>query len=214
MKYFNSIEWCIAQHEKTNHFYDQYLPYSFHLRMVVEVCKDYLHLLPKNYLTREDPCYHNSFETIDETKSAIEFACWGHDLIEDARCSYNDIKDRLGFNAANIIYAVTNEKGKNRAERANEKYYEGIRQTPGAVFVKLCDRIANVQYSKLTKSRMFDVYKKENKSFGDSLGVYNNPSHELFPMYAYLMELFETPNGGLKEKIEPEPKIDPEKGHC
>lgn len=191
--------WCIDQHRLTNHFYNRYLPYEFHLRMVVEVCKDYLHLLPKNYLTREDSVYHNSWETVDETKSAVEYACWGHDLIEDARRSYNEIKERLGHNAADIIYAVTNEKGKNRAERANEKYYEGIRQTPGAVFVKLCDRIANVQYSKLTKSRMFETYKKENESFGKMLGVHENPQHMCFPMYAYLLELFETPNGGLKE---------------
>jgi len=62
--------------------------------------------------------------------SACMTACWGHDLIEDCRVSYNDVKDALGQEAADIIYAVTNEKGKNRKERANDKYYEGIRNTP------------------------------------------------------------------------------------
>ncbi len=71
----------------------------------------------------------------------------------------------LGKEEADIIYALTNEKGRNRAERGNDKYYEGIRNTPGAIFVKLCDRIANVQYSKMTKSRMFEMYKKENPEF-------------------------------------------------
>jgi len=66
---------------------------------------------------------------------------------------------------ADIIYAVSNEKGKNRKERANDKYYEGIRQTEGASFVKICDRIANVQYSKMTGSKMFEMYKKENEHF-------------------------------------------------
>jgi (p)ppGpp synthase/HD superfamily hydrolase len=84
--------------------------------------------------------------------------------------SYNDVKNQLGQEAADIIYAVSNEKGKTRAERANDKYYEGIRNTPGAVFVKLCDRIANVQYSKMTKSRMFEMYKKENTNFLTKLG--------------------------------------------
>jgi hypothetical protein len=56
------------------------------------------------------------------------------------------VKNHLDEGAADIIYAVTNDKGKNRKERAGVKYYEGIRKTPGAVFVKLCDRIANVQY--------------------------------------------------------------------
>ena len=77
----------------------------------------------------------------------IGIACWGHDLIEDTRVSYNDCVKALGEIPASIIYAVSNEKGKNRKERANDKYYAGIRETPGALFVKLCDRIANVQYS-------------------------------------------------------------------
>lgn len=183
-------QWCIDQHNNTNHYYDTYLPYEFHLRMVVQVYKDFKHLLPEMLLTREESCYHNSFETIDETQSAIEYACWGHDLIEDTRVSYNDVKSKLGYNVAEIVYAVTNEKGKTRSERANDKYYEGIRNTPGAVFVKLCDRIANVQYGKMTKSRMFEMYKKENEDFIKMLGRYTD-NKELEPMFEYLDKLFE-----------------------
>jgi hypothetical protein len=97
----------------------------------------------------------------------------------------------LGQEAADIIYAVTNEKGKNRSERANDKYYEGIRNTKGAVFVKLCDRIANVQYSKMTKSRMFEMYRKENDNFMTKLGYGFNNSHEYSTMFDYLLDLFE-----------------------
>lgn len=50
---------------------------------------------------------------------------------------------------ADIVYAVTNEKGKNRSERANEKYYQGIRENKLAVIVKICDRLANALYSKI-----------------------------------------------------------------
>jgi (p)ppGpp synthase/HD superfamily hydrolase len=117
-------------------------------------------------------------------------ATWGHDLIEDCRVSYNDVKEQLGQEAADIIYAVTNEKGKNRKERANDKYYEGIRNTPGAVFVKLCDRIANVQYSKMTKSRMFEMYKKENDEFIVKLGYDDTNTHPYFEMFSYLVNLF------------------------
>ena len=49
--------------------------------------------------------------------------------------------------------------------RANDKYYNDICNTPGASFVKMCDRIANVRYSKLKGSSMFDKYKKENENF-------------------------------------------------
>jgi len=186
------IKWILDQHERVNHFYDNYIPYRFHLEMVAKTGKDFQHLIPENMLTREEKAYHNSFVKIDETVYAIKLACWGHDLLEDVHgISYNDIKSKLGENAADIIYALTNEKGKTRKERANDKYYEGIRNTPGAVFVKLCDRIANVQYSKMTGSRMFEMYRKENDDFMTNLGYQFNNNHEYSKMFDYLIELFE-----------------------
>jgi (p)ppGpp synthase/HD superfamily hydrolase len=177
------IKWCIDQHSKTNHWYDEYLPYEFHLRMVAQAAKDFIDLVTDS----------NDGETSD--REVIILAAYGHDLIEDTRVSYNDVKEVLGHRAADIVYAVSNEKGKSRKERANEKYYEGIRNTPGAVFVKMCDRIANVQYSKMTKSRMFEMYKKENAEFTKELGFrghgYEYPGHEYYPMYKYLNNLFE-----------------------
>jgi (p)ppGpp synthase/HD superfamily hydrolase len=185
------INWIINQHRRVNHFYDDYIPYEFHLRMVVQAFKNFKHLIPEGMLTREEKVYHNSFETVDETLHAIELACWGHDMLEDVHgISYNDVKDMLGENAADIIYACTNEKGKNRKERGNSKYYEGIRNTPGAVFVKLCDRIANAQYSKMTGSRMFEMYKKENPDFELMIGRHTD-NKDLEPMFAYLSKLFE-----------------------
>jgi (p)ppGpp synthase/HD superfamily hydrolase len=185
----NKQQWCIEQHEKTNHFYDTYLPYSFHLRMVNQVAQDYKHLLDdtKDYYTGES--YRGPRQEQVTLREACMAATFGHDLIEDCRVSYNDVKQHLGQEAADIVYTVTNDKGKNRKERAGERYYLGIRNTPGAVFVKLCDRIANVQYSKMTKSRMFEMYKKENIDFMVSLGrQVGNPYEEMFQ---YLINLFE-----------------------
>jgi (p)ppGpp synthase/HD superfamily hydrolase len=175
----NKIQWCIDQHRNTNHFYDTYLPYEFHLRMVAQVAEKFINLIPD--WTDGNEVFRDS----------IKLAAYGHDLIEDTRVSYNDVKEQLGQEAADIIYAVTNEKGKTRKERANNRYYEGIRNTKGAVFVKLCDRIANVQYSKMTKSRMFEMYKKENDDFMTELGYGFNNSHEYSVMFDYLMDLFE-----------------------
>jgi (p)ppGpp synthase/HD superfamily hydrolase len=179
--------WCIEQHRKTNHFYSEYLPYEFHLRMVYQVGQDFKHLLDDklDYYTG-NPNNKDGYVTL---RDACLVATWGHDLIEDCRVSYNDVKTHLGQEAADIVYAVTNEKGKNRAERANEKYYQGIRETPGAVFVKLCDRIANVQYSKMTKSRMFEMYSKENPKFEKMLGRHTDYNH-LESMFEYLENLF------------------------
>jgi (p)ppGpp synthase/HD superfamily hydrolase len=182
-------QWCIDQHRNTNHFYDTYLPYEFHLRMVNQVAQDYRHLLDndKDYYTGEPIV--NPIIQVSLAKACM-LATWGHDLIEDTRVSYNDVKEHLGQEAADIVYAVTNEKGKNRKERGGIKYYEGIRQTPGAVFVKLCDRIANVQYSKMTKSRMFEMYKKENESFLVNMGWDDSNTHPYYEMFSYLINLF------------------------
>lgn len=167
-------DWCIDQHRNTNHYYDKYLPYEFHLRMVVQVFNDFKHLLTKDLFGR-----------VNITFEVIELACWGHDLIEDTRTSYNDVKNVLGVNAAEIIFALTNETGRTRKDRANWAYYEKIRNTKGAIFVKLCDRIANVQYSKMTKSRMFEMYKEENAEFMTKVWAHAYPE-----MQQYLINLF------------------------
>jgi (p)ppGpp synthase/HD superfamily hydrolase len=174
MEYQEKVEWIFEQHRATNHFYDTYLPYEFHLNMVAQAAKDFAHIV--------------TYADVE----IVKLAAYGHDLIEDTRVSYNDVVEVLGIEAADIIYAVSNEKGKTRKERANENYYAGIRSTPYAVFVKLCDRIANVQYSKMTKSRMFEMYKKENEHFIKELGwdSEKDASHYCTKLYKYLINLF------------------------
>ena len=174
------IKWIVAQHESTNHKYDDYLPYEFHLKMVAKNAQKFGKAVaeicfPGEQLSGKD----------------ILLAAWGHDLIEDTRVSYNDVAKALGPKVADIIYAVTNEKGKNRSERANDKYYEGIRNTSGAVFVKLCDRIANVEYSKMTGSRMFEIYKKENDDFLVKLGFINGQAHLYGELSKHLEKILE-----------------------
>ena len=147
------IKWVIAQHKNTNHMYAEYLPYEYHLRMVVGVFERFKHLVEE--IRRED----------------VKTVCFAHDIIEDTRVTYNDVKFALGAYVADLVYALTNEKGKTRKERANDKYYEGIRSEKYGIFVKMCDRIANVEYSKMSGSRMFEMYKKENEDFIESLFI-------------------------------------------
>lgn len=179
------IDWILKQHNDTNHIYDTYLPYEFHLRMVVNIAQQFIRFVPDR----------NNGET--SFRDDVILAAWGHDLIEDTRVSYNDVKEVLGFTAAEIIYAVSNEKGKTRKERASATYYKGIRQTPGATFIKLCDRIANVQYSKMTGSRMFEMYKKENADFIQELGWFGDVTDPNYELFCTLQELFVKPR---KEK--------------
>ena len=119
----------------------------------------------------------------------VKTVCFAHDIIEDTRVTYNDVKFALGAYVADLVYALTNEKGKTRKERANDKYYEGIRSEKYGIFVKMCDRIANVEYSKMSGSRMFEMYKKENEDFIESLDI--KKYHMCYPMKVYLDNVFE-----------------------
>lgn len=178
-------EWASSEHHNTKHRYGGYLPYQFHLEMVVGNAMRYIELeVPKNEFPDGD------FGNIprDNIRSVIYSGCWCHDLIEDARINYNDIftvvklyimnslkytdADKSARQVADIVYAVTNEKGKNRHERESDKYFEGIRNTEHATFVKLCDLLANIEYSKMTawkNSGKLEMYRKEHARFKEQL---------------------------------------------
>jgi (p)ppGpp synthase/HD superfamily hydrolase len=141
-----AMEYAVDCHTTTNHRYDNQ-PYLIHLQMVYDF-----------------GCRFHSLLPADQVEAALA-GCWVHDTIEDCRQTFNDVKKHCGETVAEIAYALTNEKGRNRKERANDKYYAGIRQAPGAAFVKLCDRLANVQYSLNKNSAMKEVYKKELDDF-------------------------------------------------
>ena len=85
---------------------------------------------------------------------------------------------QLALTAAEIVYALTNDKGRTRAERAGERYYQGIRETPYAPFVKLADRYANITYSCLghgeANAHMREVYRKELLHFLDAINAQNS----------------------------------------
>lgn len=143
-------DYAIRAHADANHRYDG-KPYAVHLSMVVERAVEFLHLL-------------------DETERPIALAgAWVHDAIEDARQTYNDVKHATNEAVAEVAFALTNEKGRTRKERANARYYAGIRASEVATFVKLCDRLANAGYSVATQSRMREVYRRELPEFRAAL---------------------------------------------
>lgn len=152
-------------HASVNQTYADIYPYGYHLDMVVQAVRDYGHLV----CVSEDDVL------------PLFFGAYYHDSIEDARLTYNDVvKSALRFMneeqahvAAEIVYALTNDKGRSRAERAGEKYYRGIRETPYAPFVKLCDRFANISYSCIgsdkLNQRMRHVYQQELPHFLEAI---------------------------------------------
>ena len=150
---------CAARdlHDSVNQKYNATLPYGYHLDMVARYAADYGH------------------DVLADAADLLPllFGAYFHDSIEDARLSYNDVtrraaafmNDAQAYMAAEIVYALTNDKGRTRSERAGERYYAGIRATPYAPFVKLCDRAANTAFSARAadggNSRMCRVYANE-----------------------------------------------------
>ena len=157
-------------HASVNQTYAGTHPYGYHLDMVAQAVRDYGHLV---CVTEHDVL-------------PLFFGAYYHDSMEDARLSYNDVTkvarqfmdQEQSIMAAEIVYALTNDKGRTRAERAGEKYYRGIRETPYAPFVKLCDRYANIFFSCVSNdtlnNRMRHVYQEELPHFLEAINPHSD----------------------------------------
>ena len=161
-------ERAAACHAAVTQTYGHGLPYAFHLRLTADFVTRFADLLP----------------VADDEVETLYAAAYFHDTLEDARLSYNDLRrifEELNahhgthihvHDAAEAVYALTNDKGRTRTERAGEAYYAGIRATKYAPFLKMCDRLANLRYSTLfcTEQRMAQIYRREMPHFLASIG--------------------------------------------
>lgn len=114
-------------------------PYSYHLQMVVNFARIYSELIPKE--ARED----------------VICAAYLHDILEDTLCTQDEILRALNPRILLLVKLLT----KNGSDP--EIYFNLVAQDDLAIFVKLCDRYANVlacvqdeNLEKLAK------YKKQN----------------------------------------------------
>ncbi|MBR4730235.1 MAG: hypothetical protein IK075_08270 [Prevotella sp.] len=168
-------------HQSVNQTYGDDLPYGFHLDMVAEGISDFGYLVCAG----------------EDDVLPLFFGGYYHDSIEDARVTYNDVMniarkwltEEQALMATEIVYALTNDKGRTRAERAGDNYYKGIRETPYAPFVKLCDRLANVTYTCSVDSgrkgnRMREVYKQEMDHFLPSIESHSDDPRRQIPFEA------------------------------
>ncbi|MBR4589226.1 MAG: hypothetical protein IKO36_01065 [Bacteroidaceae bacterium] len=149
-------------HASVNQYYDGSKPYIYHLDMVVD---QFMHLYNMAFS-------HFEANKLDENiLLMLIFAAYFHDTIEDCRIHYNDVTKyasrflgkKYVEHAADIVFALTEEKGKTREDRHSYKYYGGIANTAYASCIKTADMCANMIYSWYkSESRYLKYYREWN----------------------------------------------------
>lgn len=100
----------------------------------------------------------------------IQIAAYLHDILEDTDCIFEEVWDEFGWEIAQLVFLVTDEDGDNRRER-KQKTYPKISSNPGAVLLKICDRLANIEQAKQNNIGLFNMYKREHNEFLDGLCI-------------------------------------------
>lgn len=96
----------------------------------------------------------------------LAIAAWLHDVLEDTATSREELRARFGADVDELVWAVTGV-GANRKER-NASAYTKIRATPRAGYLKLADRIANVEASRDRPDKLA-MYRSEQQRFEQAL---------------------------------------------
>ena len=108
-----------------------------------------------------------------------QFYSWLHDSIEDTYLTYQKLKQTFGQEIAEIVFAVTDELGRNRKERHEKTYPKIGAHGWKAVAIKLAYRIANVEHSMTYSHDLVNMYGKEYMEYSKALYF---ESAELKPM--------------------------------
>ncbi len=138
---------AVAAH--TGQFYGVGQPYTYHLQRVV------------NTLSLD----------LDENRPELLAAAWLHDVLEDTAWSVGELyEEGVDPYVIALVDAVTNQPGKNRAER-HKLTYPRIARMPDAVLLKLADRIANFRNCSFMKKGLAEMYLKEQREFHNALYI-------------------------------------------
>ncbi|AKV04311.1 GTP pyrophosphokinase [Labilithrix luteola] len=117
-------------------------PYVFHLDAVREVLRSF------------------------DIQGDLAVAAWLHDVLEDTATSREELRTRFGADVDELVWAVTGI-GATRKER-NASAYAKIRATPRAAYLKLADRIANVEAGRDRPDKLA-MYRTEQHGFERAL---------------------------------------------
>ncbi|MBZ0187091.1 MAG: hypothetical protein K8F91_12660 [Candidatus Obscuribacterales bacterium] len=156
-------KWCSQAHGAQT--YGSH-PYSFHLGAVEAVAIRF------GFLSR-----------------TVRMACWAHDVLEDTTKLAEDmIAVGFPYRVVQIAEAVKDEPGETREEKKLNTYPK-IAADRLALIVKLCDRIANVESSRMNSRRKYERYQEEHAAFKAHL--LNSNDVKLLPLWQHLEKILE-----------------------
>lgn len=136
-------------------------PYMTHLDMVAKIADGHA----------------GGYDSIDQhmDQYIMLAAAYMHDVLEETNLNYSNLFDILiellggdrikALQTTEIVYALTEPKGRSRKERHCKEYYDGIRAVRHASYIKWCDILANVKYSRDNGNM------KKVKMYADEIGM-------------------------------------------
>lgn len=136
-----------AQTRHAGQLYNEEVPYTVHLDNAVSVAARF------------------GFDKDAAFMCAVRL----HDIIEDTRTKYSELNTRFGEDVAELVFAVTDELGRNRKERHDKTYPKLKKAGARAIALKLVDRIANVEYGLADKTGKAGMYAEEFPEFVKAL---------------------------------------------
>ncbi len=155
---YSAMLWALKEHHSVRQKYDGY-PYFFHLNQVANVALKFKYLVDNNGKTYLGALFHDTIEDIH-------------------KYTYNDIKKLWGQEVADIVFACTELRGRDRDERHGQEYYDLLKTTKEGTFVKVCDVIANMERGMVTGSSMLNKYIRDYPHFKAEL--YREDLGEMF----------------------------------
>lgn len=114
-------------------------PYIYHLDLVYELAKKMN--LSEDYLV----------------------AAYLHDTLEDTNLTRDKLRSLTNENVEQMVWAVTGF-GNNRAER-KQSMLQKMESYPDSINLKMIDRYVNINESKKTNKKFFDMYVKEMSDY-------------------------------------------------
>jgi (p)ppGpp synthase/HD superfamily hydrolase len=129
-----------------------------------------------------------------------DIAAWLHDIVEDTDTTIEQVESQFGSKVAMLVEAVTTPLSIGNRRARLKRLIELLTKTPGAVPLKLADRIANVQFCWFGQNTKLFMYYREYPTFRGSIRPLNDDPRvmKMWDKLDEMMGWWEPPAKGKK----------------